>query len=251
MATHLLYDTIYRENGVAFSSTFLFNDARFAVITKRENVFQQNSGKGQKEKGKEVQQWNRAIFLDRDGVVNVKLPEDHYVRDLSEFTFLPEAIQALCILKSLGYLLVIVTNQRGIARGFMTEGDLERVHGFMMNVLEQEGAPLDGIYHCPHDTMELCMCRKPRSGMIYNACDELRINPAHSFMVGDSPADIAAGKTAGTRTVRIGTGNDPEADFTFPSLMDFARYLQSGQRQAEWASDPALETPDGVQNGKE
>ncbi|MDQ1239822.1 MAG: D-glycero-D-manno-heptose 1,7-bisphosphate phosphatase [Thermodesulfobacteriota bacterium] len=171
----------------------------------------------------------RAIFLDRDGVMNVKLPEDHYVKELKEFTFLPNAVSALCILKNLGYLLVIVTNQRGIARGYMTEEDLKKVHDFMVILLKQEGAPLEAIYYCPHDTTDLCMCRKPRSGMIFNACNDLGINLADSFMVGDSPSDMAAGKNAGTRTVRIGMKQDPNADLTFPSLMDFAVYLKNQQ----------------------
>jgi D-glycero-D-manno-heptose 1,7-bisphosphate phosphatase len=174
----------------------------------------------------------KAIFLDRDGVVNVKLPEDHYVKDLEELIFLPNAVSALCILKNLGYLLVIVTNQRGIARGYMTEEDLKKVHDFMVTLLQQEGAPLDGIYYCPHDATDLCACRKPRSGMILNACNDLGISLADSFMVGDSQSDMAAGKNAGTRTVRIGSEQDQNADLTFPSLMDFAVYLKNQQEDS-------------------
>jgi len=168
----------------------------------------------------------KAVFLDRDGVVNVKLPEDHYVTDASEFVFLPGAFEALAMLKKLGFLLVLVTNQRGIARGMLTPDQLAAVHGFMQEELAGRGAALDSVYHCPHEVFENCGCRKPEPGMILAARDDLGIDLAASFMVGDAPSDVAAGKNAGTKTVRIGIENDDEADLTFPSLLDFAMFVQ-------------------------
>jgi len=167
----------------------------------------------------------KAIFLDRDGVINVKLPKDRYVSRASEFQLLPGVAEALAILKHLGYLLVVITNQRGIARGFMTDEDLGEVHGFMDRRLREWGVVLDGLYFCPHDECEYCNCRKPEPGMIVTACSDLGIDPRSSFMVGDSPSDVDAGKRAGTQTVRIGATPDDRADLTFPSLRDFATFL--------------------------
>ncbi len=167
-----------------------------------------------------------AIFLDRDGVINEKLPPDHYVARPGEFRFLPGAVEALEILHGLGYLLIVVTNQRGIARGFMTEVDLGTVHDFMRNTLKEKGVFLDDIYHCPHETFENCACRKPQPGLILKAMEEWGITKPGSYMVGDSPSDVEAGKRAGVTTVRITRDPDDDAEMVFPDLLEFARYLE-------------------------
>src|SRR5437764_2232864 len=104
------------------------------------------------------------IFLDRDGVLNRKLPEDSYVRRWEEFELLPGVPTALARLKRAGWRLVLVTNQRGIARGVMSHEDLASLHGCLQDVLEASGARLDAIYYCPHDLGQ-CGCRKPQIGM--------------------------------------------------------------------------------------
>ncbi len=172
----------------------------------------------------------RAVFLDRDGVINVKLPENRYVRNSSEFAFLPGVAEALSVLREMGFFLVVITNQRGIARGFMTPDDLRHVHRFMEEELGKSGVELDGLYHCPHDDHEYCDCRKPEPGMIVAACRDLGIDPAKSYMVGDSASDIDAGRRAGTRTVRIGLDRDSNADMVFPSLPEFVTFLQQQAR---------------------
>jgi D-glycero-D-manno-heptose 1,7-bisphosphate phosphatase len=168
----------------------------------------------------------KAIFLDRDGVINAKLPENRYVTNIAEFEFVPGVKRGLAILKNLGYLLVLITNQRGIARGFMTAEDLGTVHDHMQTELEKSNIALDAIYYCPHEIFENCSCRKPEPGMILAAMLDLNVNRAASYMVGDSPTDMAAGKRAGVATVRIGSEPDESADMAFPSLLDFARYLE-------------------------
>jgi histidinol-phosphate phosphatase family protein len=168
----------------------------------------------------------RAVFLDRDGVINRKLPSDHYVKSPVEFEILPRVPQAMAMIKDLGFLLVVVTNQRGIARGFMTEDELAAVHLFMTDELKKAGAELDAIYTCPHRDEDDCRCRKPKPGLLLAAADHLDVALSASFMVGDSASDIAAGKEAGTMTVRIRSEEDPDADFTFPGLWDFALYLR-------------------------
>ncbi len=168
----------------------------------------------------------KAVFLDRDGVINRKLPENAYVRDPAEFEFLPGVIEALSIMKELGFLLVIATNQRGIGRGFMTDAHLETVHVHMAEELRRNGVELDGVYYCPHETSEQCGCRKPEPGMLFAATEDLRVDLAHSYMVGDSPSDIGAGRRAGTRTVRIGSSEDANADLAFRDLLEFALFLK-------------------------
>ncbi|MBI4965658.1 MAG: HAD family hydrolase [Desulfomonile tiedjei] len=174
----------------------------------------------------------KAIFLDRDGVINFKLPENRYVSDKSQFRLIPGVVEAMSILKELGFLLVVITNQRGIARGFMAEEDLAGVHEAMLAQLQAQGVRIDGIYYCPHEEFEGCDCRKPEPGMILSASMDLGIDLAGSFMVGDSPSDVAAGRRAGTRTVRIAAEKDNDADYTFSSLIDFALFARKGRDES-------------------
>jgi D-glycero-D-manno-heptose 1,7-bisphosphate phosphatase len=171
----------------------------------------------------------KTVFLDRDGVINVKLPVDRYVKDIDEFEFIPGAIQALTILKKMGYLLILITNQRGIARGMMTQEDLERVHNHLRQELSKHDVSLDEIYHCPHENYENCMCRKPQPGMIFTAMERFNIDVESSYMVGDSKSDILAGQRAGVKTILICGEDDEEADFCFPSLLAFAEFLNQKQ----------------------
>jgi D-glycero-D-manno-heptose 1,7-bisphosphate phosphatase len=168
----------------------------------------------------------KAILLDRDGVINVKLPENCYVTDPSEFTFMPGAIEALSILQELGYLLVVVTNQRGIARGMQTDDCVHRVHEHMRNELGKFGVRLARIYYCPHDISDNCGCRKPQPGMIIQAGLDLDLDLAQSYMVGDASSDVAAGRNAGTRTARLGFESDHDADLAVSGLLDFALFLK-------------------------
>lgn len=167
----------------------------------------------------------KAIFLDRDGVINRKLPENRYVANQKEFELIPGVRAALKILSKLGYLLIVVTNQRGIARGLMDETQLNEVHRHMKTMLEERDILLDGIYFCPHDRDEGCNCRKPQPGMILEAATQLNIDLDQSFMVGDSDSDVAAAVSAGVRAIRISSETDPQAYLTFPTLFDFAKHL--------------------------
>jgi D-glycero-D-manno-heptose 1,7-bisphosphate phosphatase len=170
---------------------------------------------------------NRAVFLDRDGVINVKAPEDVYIKTPSEFHFLPGVFEGLSILRDLGFLLIVVTNQRGIARRMMTEEDLDRVHDYMIGRLREHDVELEGVYHCPHEKYELCPCRKPRPFLLLKAARESGVCLPTSYMVGDSDSDVAAGRLVGARTVRIAKRRDSSAHMTFPTLAAFARFVQS------------------------
>jgi D-glycero-D-manno-heptose 1,7-bisphosphate phosphatase len=154
------------------------------------------------------------VFLDRDGTINRKPPEGDYVKSPEELELLPGAAEAVASLNAAGLLVVVVTNQRGIALGRMTEEDLERVHAKLREELAAAGAHVDVIHHCPHEQDE-CDCRKPRTGMFEAARRERpEIDFARSVVIGDSWRDVEAGRSIGARTIGIGEldGADITAD---------------------------------------
>ena len=145
----------------------------------------------------------KAVFLDRDGTLNI----DHgYVHKIDAFQFIEGSIDALKALKEMGYLLVLVTNQSGIARGYFSEDQFLQLTEWMDWSLADRGVDLDGIYYCPHhpegkgEYKEDCECRKPKSGMLLEAIKALRIDPAQSIMVGDKIEDLKAGIGAKVKT---------------------------------------------------
>jgi D-glycero-D-manno-heptose 1,7-bisphosphate phosphatase len=160
-----------------------------------------------------------AIFLDRDGIVNVRRIDD-YVKKPEEFVFLPEIFDVLPDVHRHGRLAVLVTNQRGIAGGMMTEEALAGIHAAMQEELERRtGSRFDAIYYCPHERDAGCDCRKPLPGMLVSAGVELGIDLAASWMIGDSETDIEAGIAAGCRTALVGSeSRTTRADLVAPSL---------------------------------
>ena len=148
----------------------------------------------------------KTVFLDRDGVINRKLPEGDYVKRWEEFEFLPRVPEALRLLKEAGIRVIIVTNQRGIARGLMAERDLEEIHKRMLAELARFQASVDAIYYCPHEEGE-CDCRKPRVGLFRQAQKDFPdIDFASSAVIGDSLKDMEAGTQLGCFTVLIANG---------------------------------------------
>jgi D-glycero-D-manno-heptose 1,7-bisphosphate phosphatase len=152
----------------------------------------------------------RAVFLDRDGVINRKMPEGDYVKDWSEFFFLPGVFEALEILKCKDILTIIITNQSCIAKGIISEKQLQDIHGKMQREIQIHNGNIDAIYFCPHDISDRCDCRKPKPGLIFKALDEfwknkIKINFNKSFLIGDSESDIIAGQAAGLATIMIGS----------------------------------------------
>lgn len=153
----------------------------------------------------------RAAFLDRDGVIN---RDTGYVHDWAGFEILPGVEEALRRLHLAGYLLVVVTNQSGIARGYYSEAAFAALSARMCAHFAAAGAPIAGVYHCPHHPdagdgplTVACDCRKPAPGMIEAAVRDLEIDRAGSVMIGDKASDVAAGQAAGLgATYRIGVG---------------------------------------------
>jgi len=145
-----------------------------------------------------------AVFLDRDGVIN---KDNGYVSEIDDFEFLDGVIEACAALKAKGYLLVVITNQSGIARGMFSEAQFHTLTEWMDWSLADRGVDLDGIYYCPHhvehgqgEFKTDCDCRKPKPGMLFNAIEDLDIDVEHSILVGDKVSDLKAGIAAGVKT---------------------------------------------------
>ena len=173
------------------------------------------------------------LFLDRDGVINRKIDGD-YVRCWEQFEFLPGVIEALCILKNVFGRIVVVTNQRGVGRGIMTEETLRDIHNKMLKIIRREGGKIDAIYYCPHDyEKEECNCRKPKIGMALQAKEDFPdIIFSKSIMVGDSLSDIEFAKRAGMVGVLVGKDYvdyvNLENVLVFRDLYQFASFLTKG-----------------------
>jgi D,D-heptose 1,7-bisphosphate phosphatase len=176
----------------------------------------------------------KAIFLDRDGVIN---KEVNYLSAPNEFELLDGTAQALKILKEQGFLLIVITNQSGLARGYFSEETLKEIHDKMTRLLKEEGVNLDDIFYCPHhpEFTGECSCRKPKPGMILEAQERYNIDLSHSYMIGDTPSDIKAGINAGCKTVFVLTGHGSESeaeidtvapDYIYPNLFEFAKSLE-------------------------
>jgi D-glycero-D-manno-heptose 1,7-bisphosphate phosphatase len=163
----------------------------------------------------------KAIFFDRDGVVNQRRMDD-YVKNWEEFHFLPDIFEVLPEVHSAGWTAVLVTNQRGIGRGLMSVADLEAIHRRMQEELIRSiGRGFDAIYHCPHDLGDNCDCRKPLPGMLVHAGTDLGLSLPDSWMIGDSESDIRAGIAAGCHTARIiADGETSQAEILGDSLWD-------------------------------
>jgi len=157
----------------------------------------------------------KAVFLDRDGVINQKPPEGRYVTRWEDFRVLAGVVEGIALLNQSGYLVIVVTNQRCIAKGLMTAVELETMHERMADVLARAGATIDETYYCPHEIEPPCDCRKPAPGMLLRAARSRGIDLRASWIVGDSENDVEAGRNAGCKTVRL-LARDATLDETAP-----------------------------------
>ena len=155
---------------------------------------------------------NRAVFLDRDGVITYDPP--HYAHKLSQLKLISRSADAIRLLNENGFVVIVVSNQAGIAYGYYQEEDALLFNQAMKEKLEKDGAYIDSIYYCPHHPEAKieryridCNCRKPKPGMLKRAEKELDVDLKHSFLVGDKLSDIEAGKRAGCKTIMVRTGH--------------------------------------------
>jgi D-glycero-D-manno-heptose 1,7-bisphosphate phosphatase len=146
---------------------------------------------------------SKAVFLDRDGVINHKAPEKDYIRTWHEIRFIPGAIEAVASLNRAGYKVFVATNQRGVATLRIKMEDLLDIHHRIQQEFASSGAIISQIYYCPHDTFAKCSCRKPQPGMLQRAALEHGLNLRASWMIGDSQTDVRAGESAGCRSILL------------------------------------------------
>ncbi len=184
---------------------------------------------------------NRAVFIDRDGTINEEMG---YVNHLDRFTLLPRTAKAIRLINANDLKVVVVTNQSGVARGMFPESLVGEVHRRMEDLLKADGAHIDGIYYCPHhpdfgppEYRKRCNCRKPATGMIERACNDLGIDPTQSYMIGDRIDDVEFGHKIGAKGILVLTGYgkgeltyrngqwSEKPDFVAQDLYDAVRWI--------------------------
>lgn len=162
----------------------------------------------------------RAVFLDRDGTINV---DTGYISDPSELVFIRGAKKGVKLLKDKDFLVFVVTNQSGVGRGYFSLKKLKAVNNKLLSEFVKDGLDIDGVFYCPHHPKINCRCRKPKPKLVYDIARPHRINLEKSFFVGDKLIDVQTGKNAGCKTVLIDTGDNPhlenEEDWTQPDFI--------------------------------
>ena len=199
------------------------------------------------ERGRE--RLEKVVFLDRDGTIN---EEVHYLHKPEDLHFLDGGSQAVRMLRQAGFKLVVITNQAGVARGYYTCKDVERLHEYMNEQLKKEGAWIDAFYYCPHHPVygvgkykQVCHCRKPEIGMFEMAEKRFFVEKSHSYMIGDKWIDIEAGLRYGVKGILVGTGygfslkkemeekgERPIYDFYAKTLVDAANYIITREKES-------------------
>jgi len=149
----------------------------------------------------------KTVFLDRDGVINRNRDND-YVKDWSEFEFLPNSLKAIKLLTDAGYQLIIITNQACINKGILSPKTLDKIHDRIVSEVEDSGGHIRAIYYCPHRDEEKCECRKPKPGMLVQAASEHAIELSDTYLIGDSTRDIEAGQRFGAHSLLVLTRRD-------------------------------------------
>lgn len=179
----------------------------------------------------------KAVFLDRDGTINI---DKGFLYRKEDVEFIDGVIDFIRLLNNDGIIVVVVTNQSGVARGYYSEDDVQKLHTYINNELHKVNAHIDRFYYCPHHPEAPvhqyridCACRKPKPGMIHQAMEDLNIDPRSSFMIGDMARDICAGKKAGLTSILICedegavdmTSHDEEPDLVVKSLHEAYQYI--------------------------
>lgn len=164
-----------------------------------------------------------AVFLDRDGTINV---EKHYLHKVQDWEWISGAIEAIRRFNNAGYLVIVASNQAGIARGFYSAHDVDALHAEVTRMLAAQGAHIDAYYYCPHHpdfgSPRHCDCRKPLPGLLLRAAHDHGVDLARSWMVGDKKSDVDAGHAAGVRSILVGTGYGTSEYATLTTPAPFA-----------------------------
>lgn len=172
---------------------------------------------------------NKAIFLDRDGTINVEV---NYLHECEKLRLIPGVVKALKLLKKQGYKLIVISNQSGVGRGYFTYDDVVKVNEYLNEVLRKDGTEIDAFYCCPHTEEDNCDCRKPKTGLYKKAVKEHDIDITNSYMVGDKVSDILAADEMGCGYGLLLSGHDIDEkdylkykDYCYKDLLEFAQSL--------------------------
>jgi len=151
---------------------------------------------------------NKAVFLDRDGIINVEIGD--YIKRFEDFTLIPQLGEALQLLQSKGYMLVVITNQGGLAKNLYSTQELDKMHKYLEDEMMKFGVQFEEIYYCPHhpDYNGKCLCRKPGSQMIEKAIARFNIDPSQSYFIGDKQRDVDAGAAVGVKGILVESNPD-------------------------------------------
>ena len=174
---------------------------------------------------------NRAVFIDRDGVL---IHDMHYLSDHRKIVFFKRSFEAIRMLKKAGFKIIVVTNQSGVGRGYFPLKTVTDIHRHMKQTLAKKSARIDGIYLCPHRPDQKCTCRKPKIGMMRKAQKDFKLDLKNSFMIGDKRSDVIAGYNFGGTSILVLTGKGKKELKRFkiikpnhisPNLYDAARWI--------------------------
>ena len=171
----------------------------------------------------------RAVFLDRDGTINVGTPTYERVDSLGKVELLPNSLEALRLLSSLDYKVFFVTNQAGLAEGLISQADFDAINNKVLSLIEPSGINVAATYVCPHGENDNCECRKPKPKLLLDAAREYGIDLSKSWMIGDRPTDVLTGVNAGAKGILVKTGvptvESSEAVYTASTLLDAVKYI--------------------------
>jgi D-glycero-D-manno-heptose 1,7-bisphosphate phosphatase len=153
---------------------------------------------------------NKAVFLDRDGIINVEIGD--YIKCFEDFTLTPHLAEGLKFLQERGYLLIVITNQGGLAKNLYTVAELDKMHQYLVSEMATHNIKFTEIYYCPHhpDYNGKCLCRKPDSQLLEKAIARFNIDPAQSYFIGDKQRDVDAGEKVGVKGVLVEANRDFE-----------------------------------------
>ena len=175
----------------------------------------------------------KAVFLDRDGTVNVGTPTYERVDSLDKVELLPNSLEALKLLSSLDYKVFFVTNQAGLAEGLISQADFDAINNKVLSLVDPSGIKVAATYVCPHGESDDCDCRKPKPKLLLDAAEEHGIDLAKSWMIGDRSSDVMTGVNAGVKSILVKTGvptvESDEAIYTAPTLLEAIQYIADNQ----------------------
>lgn len=178
---------------------------------------------------------DKVVFLDRDGTINKEI---NYLYKKENFEFIPKAPEAIKLFHDLGYKVIVITNQAGVARGLYTEKDIEVLHRYIDDLLSEKDTYMDAYYYCPHHPEGIikkysfvCDCRKPKAGLINKVIKDYNVDLKNSLMIGDKEIDIQTGKSSGIgKNILVRSGhkieeNNTQADMIFDNIYEVANSL--------------------------